>query len=52
MNASWVIPFMSLAIDHFGWFRMGLHPLNIWRSLVAAARRRRHPHSQVLKARQ
>jgi transporter family-2 protein len=24
---------MSLAIDHFGWFRMDLHPLNIWRSL-------------------
>jgi transporter family-2 protein len=24
---------MSLAIDHFGWFRMNLHPLNTWRSL-------------------
>jgi transporter family-2 protein len=24
---------MSLAIDHFGWFRMDQHPLNIWRAL-------------------
>jgi bacterial/archaeal transporter family-2 protein len=24
---------MSLAIDHFGWFGMDLHPLNTWRSL-------------------
>ncbi len=24
---------MSLAIDHFGWFRMEPHPLNIWRAL-------------------
>ncbi len=23
----------SLAIDHFGWFRMDQHPLNIWRAL-------------------
>ena len=23
----------SLAIDHFGWFRMEHHPLNIWRAL-------------------
>src|ERR1700685_1860028 len=23
----------SLAIDHFGWFRMDLHPLNLWRAL-------------------
>jgi transporter family-2 protein len=22
---------MSLVIDHFGWFRMSYHPLNIWR---------------------
>jgi transporter family-2 protein len=22
---------MSLVIDHFGWFRMAYHPLNIWR---------------------
>jgi bacterial/archaeal transporter family-2 protein len=24
---------MSLVIDHFGWFRMAYHPLNIWRIL-------------------
>ena len=24
---------MSLLIDHFGWFRMEHHPLNIWRTL-------------------
>jgi transporter family-2 protein len=24
---------MSLAIDHFGWFRMDHHPLNLWRVL-------------------
>jgi bacterial/archaeal transporter family-2 protein len=24
---------MSLAIDHFGWFRMDHHPLNLWRAL-------------------
>jgi transporter family-2 protein len=24
---------MSLMIDHFGWFRMEYHPLNIWRVL-------------------
>lgn len=24
---------MSLAIDHFGWFRMDQHPLNLWRAL-------------------
>ena len=23
---------MSLAIDHFGWFRMEQHPMNIWRA--------------------
>lgn len=23
----------SLAIDHFGWFRMEHHPLNLWRAL-------------------
>lgn len=23
----------SLAIDHFGWFRMDHHPLNVWRAL-------------------
>jgi bacterial/archaeal transporter family-2 protein len=23
----------SLAIDHFGWFRMDVHPLNLWRAL-------------------
>jgi uncharacterized membrane protein YdcZ (DUF606 family) len=23
----------SLAIDHFGWFRMDLHPLTLWRAL-------------------
>lgn len=26
----------SLAIDHFGWFRMDLHPINPWRALGAA----------------
>lgn len=26
---------MSLMIDHFGWFRMEFHPLNIWRVLGA-----------------
>lgn len=26
----------SLAIDHFGWFRMDHHPLNVWRGLGAA----------------
>ncbi len=26
----------SLAIDHFGWFRMDQHPLNLWRGLGAA----------------
>jgi bacterial/archaeal transporter family-2 protein len=26
---------MSLVIDHFGWFRMAYHPLNIWRILGA-----------------
>lgn len=26
----------SLAIDHFGWFRMEQHPMNIWRGLGAA----------------
>ncbi len=25
----------SLAIDHFGWFRMDHHPLNVWRALGA-----------------
>lgn len=24
---------MSLAIDHFGWFRMEQHPMNVWRAL-------------------
>ena len=24
---------MSLVIDHFGWFRMDHHPLNMWRGL-------------------
>ena len=24
---------MSLVIDHFGWFRMDHHPLNMWRVL-------------------
>lgn len=24
---------MSLAIDHFGWFRMAGHPLNLWRAV-------------------
>ena len=23
----------SLAVDHFGWFRMDHHPLNLWRGL-------------------
>ncbi len=23
----------SLAIDHYGWFRMDQHPLNVWRAL-------------------
>jgi transporter family-2 protein len=23
----------SLVIDHFGWFRMDVHPLNVWRAL-------------------
>ena len=23
----------SLAIDHFGWFRMNHHPMNLWRAL-------------------
>jgi bacterial/archaeal transporter family-2 protein len=27
---------MSLAIDHFGWFRMDHHPLNIWRYVGGA----------------
>jgi transporter family-2 protein len=22
---------MSLVVDHFGWFRMEVHPLNLWR---------------------
>jgi transporter family-2 protein len=26
---------MSLAIDHFGWFNLPLHPMNIWRALGA-----------------
>ena len=26
----------SLAIDHFGWFRMDHHPMNVWRGLGAA----------------
>ncbi len=25
----------SLAIDHFGWFRMDHHPFNLWRALGA-----------------
>jgi transporter family-2 protein len=24
---------MSLVVDHFGWFRMEVHPLNVWRVL-------------------
>jgi transporter family-2 protein len=24
---------MSLAIDHFGWFRMEQHPMNMWRAV-------------------
>jgi len=24
---------MSLMVDHFGWFRMEYHPLNLWRVL-------------------
>jgi transporter family-2 protein len=24
---------MSLAVDHFGWFRMDPHPVNLWRTL-------------------
>jgi transporter family-2 protein len=24
---------MSLRIDHFGWFRMAYHPVNLWRAL-------------------
>jgi transporter family-2 protein len=27
---------MSLLIDHFGWFRMAHHPINIWRALGGA----------------
>jgi transporter family-2 protein len=27
---------MSLVIDHFGWFRMAHHPINIWRALGGA----------------
>jgi transporter family-2 protein len=23
----------SLAIDHFGWFRMDQHPINLWRAM-------------------
>lgn len=23
----------SLVIDHFGWFRMDVHPLNVWRAI-------------------
>jgi hypothetical protein len=26
---------MSLAIDHFGWFNLPPHPMNIWRALGA-----------------
>jgi hypothetical protein len=26
---------MSLAIDHFGWFNLPPHPMNIWRTLGA-----------------
>ena len=26
----------SLAIDHFGWFRMEQHPFNLWRGVGAA----------------
>ena len=26
----------SLLIDHFGWFRMDPHPLNLWRGIGAA----------------
>ena len=26
---------MSLAIDHFGWFNLPLHSMNIWRALGA-----------------
>ena len=24
---------MSLVVDHFGWFRMDHHPINLWRAL-------------------
>jgi transporter family-2 protein len=33
---------MSLAIDHFGWFNLPLHPMNIWRALGGPVDGRRH----------
>lgn len=24
---------MSLIVDHFGWFRMNAHPMNLWRAM-------------------
>ena len=26
-------PIASLVIDHFGWFRMDHHPINLWRTV-------------------